>query len=379
MTTMQPNAVAIGNTPKATGDSTTVSPLSPSKRERQCAQCGKPYFYAHHGDPNRSKYCSRKCTSLARYTRVTRQCAYCSKNFDVHHYRAAEAKFCSRKCHHLAQRKKKTVKQCPRCSCKFYVLPSTAGQKYCSRKCWVPHNKIEKYCANCGKRFYVRPSKATRRFCSRKCSGLAHRVRVTKQCVYCSGRFDVAPSNAVNTKFCSRKCRTLALNTRSTWVTRQCAFCSKRFDVIPARADEAKFCSRKCYGLALRKTKLKKRCAKCGKKFHVPSWKAKQKFCSRKCSSTSKDTLLRMMGFKHDPLVQAKHSDSSRRTWSKQILAYDYLRKLLGAEMLDRLLEPVGKRASPRMSAAYTLLRRLSSEDLARLAIRSVSSNTGVA
>jgi hypothetical protein len=108
---------------------------------------------------------------------------------------------------------------------------------------------------------------------------------------------------------------------------------------------------------------------------------ASQKFCSRECAdlAQNKDRLLRLLTIHRDPLVQAKRGESFRKAWSKRNLAYNYLRELLGAEMLDRLLEPVGKHHVARRFAAYTLLRRLSSEDLARLAIRSVSSNTGVA
>jgi hypothetical protein len=75
------------------------------------------------------------------------------------------------------------------------------------------------------------------------------------------------------------------------------------------------------------------------------------------------------------PLAQAKQRGGTRRVQSKQTLAYGYLRDLLGPEMLDRLLEPVGKYPTARRAAAYQLLRQLSKEDHAMLTIGSMSSS----
>jgi hypothetical protein len=211
--------------------------------------------------------------------------------------------------------------------------------------------------------------------------GLSRRTRFIKQCAYCGKEFSTTPcrteaeSTPANVaKYCSQKCQHLSM---CKIIEQCCARCNTKFYVRPHRARQ-KYCSPNCSQLAQRVKKLKKHCALCGGRFYVLPRNVRQKFCSHKCHFTSKDFILHTLNLAHDPLVLAKRGEGIRRAKSKHALAYGYLRELLGAEMLDQLLEPVGKNPSPRMSAAYTLLCRLSSEDLARLALNSVSSNTGV-
>ena len=61
-----------------------------------------------------------------------------------------------------------------------------------------------------------------------------------------------------------------------------------------------------------------------------------------------------------------------RDAWFNRRTAHDFLRELLGAEMLDELLKPFGKHPSARYSAAYELMRQTSNQDLALLALSSV-------
>jgi hypothetical protein len=96
------------------------------------------------------------------------------------------------------------------------------------------------------------------------------------------------------------------------------------------------------------------------------------KYCSPKCWANSWDTtsrLLRMIPQQaRDPVAQEK----TRDMWFNRRMAHDFLRELLGAEMLDELLKPFGKHHSARYCAAYELMRHTSNQDLALLALSSV-------
>lgn len=117
-------------------------------------------------------------------------------------------------------------------------------------------------------------------------------MSVTLMCEVCGRQFEVYPSRIKlgKVRFCSRQCKGVD---QSNPVERTCEVCNRHFTVSPGKLKQsaARFCSKGCMSIAYKterlgsgETKVTKKCKVCDKKFRVVKSKAKQKFCSHKCS-----------------------------------------------------------------------------------------------
>jgi hypothetical protein len=106
-------------------------------------------------------------------------CEECGEPFEVRPsvIKKGKGKYCSKKCSGLARRNK--VKQlCPVCGKTFEVFPSDiklGRGKYCSLKCrdFVRRTRVKRICKVCGKEFEVVPSQikiGNGNFCSNSCA-----------------------------------------------------------------------------------------------------------------------------------------------------------------------------------------------------------------
>lgn len=98
--------------------------------ERTCPHCGK-VFRVRMSRVEHEICCSKKC-SLAYRQRETADCLVCGNSFKMHN---PAAKYCSKKCSFIARFSKVTL-QCAACGKEFRVIRSRANQsKYCSHIC----------------------------------------------------------------------------------------------------------------------------------------------------------------------------------------------------------------------------------------------------
>lgn len=94
-----------------------------------CRHCGKTFFVKPHRIKEGSgKYCSYKCATDSRKTRVTHNCMQCGK--PTQNY-----KYCSKECSALSQRNRVEY-TCIQCGKVIVRFPYEQGRrKYCSNEC----------------------------------------------------------------------------------------------------------------------------------------------------------------------------------------------------------------------------------------------------
>ena len=152
-----------------------------------CAKCGGSFRVP----PIRAataKYCSARCKYDDREaaTKVIHVCPQCGKEFLG--WKAQARKYCSYKCSDLA-RSKKAKRLCAYCGEPFEIKQSE-DDVCCSWECrvarsktevWPTRTKLLRECQECGNEFWARPSHVLRRggkFCSTRCMGLAKRLEL---------------------------------------------------------------------------------------------------------------------------------------------------------------------------------------------------------
>jgi len=164
------------------------------KEERNCKECGEVFRCrkAHN-----NSYCSSKCASLARRSRVKCICENCGEEYLKIKSRR-DSKYCSRECMYSAR---SITKSCAQCGSEFTCTKSDSSQKYCCRECYLGSHRVTQCCDECGDIFKVPKSRAPCRYCSHECRS----KRPTIQCEYCGEKFSVPPSRK-SAKFCSKEC-----------------------------------------------------------------------------------------------------------------------------------------------------------------------------
>jgi len=162
--------------------------------QRDCLVCGEVFTAAPHKlKSGRGKYCSHKCSSLARRTTAIRPCGICGKNFrpSPQAVRRGQGKYCSPRCsgkskcgeNHPMWKGGLANRKCEICGKEFRVPQNRvkAGQaKYCSFDCMGIGNttSVQRFCGVCGKELSVWPSEIASgrgRYCSLECKGIASR------------------------------------------------------------------------------------------------------------------------------------------------------------------------------------------------------------
>lgn len=143
-----------------------------------CVQCGNQ-FYVFPSQALTRRYCSRACSYAAQQNRVTVECEWCGKPFEIRDSKR-----------------------------------SYGGGKYCSVECkynGLRNPVVDRICEYCGNVFQIREYDAKRsaaRFCSRECSTFGQRNRIVFNCIVCGEIFDRTPSvvAVVTPRFCSNEC-----------------------------------------------------------------------------------------------------------------------------------------------------------------------------
>lgn len=134
--------------------------LFPPKPVCPCGVCGKPTQRKYCGLP-----CYRKASKGRGKVRMVFACAQCGDRYEKTPSWASVTRFCSRKCADLS-RQVLTEQSCVRCGQVF--RQKDAGQKYCSRACYIRPKPIAA-CEVCGKDFRVGHVNQKGRFCSVRC------------------------------------------------------------------------------------------------------------------------------------------------------------------------------------------------------------------
>jgi hypothetical protein len=209
--------------------------------KKTCLHCGKEFDAPKSGiERGQHKYCSVKCYSEARDTRITKSCIICEREFITS----------------------------PR-------LISMGGGICCSLKCSGVYrhstHSITKICENCGKTFTIHKCHLDRtpgKYCSAACSSEGRKKRNQKHCLICGKTIYPSPSQIKSGggKYCSIKCfhesdevrdilrvassgRTgeLASNWRGGQTKRTCLNCGDIILLYPSRIKmNSRFCSTLC-------------------------------------------------------------------------------------------------------------------------------------
>src|SRR5208337_386546 len=101
-------------------------------------------------------------------------------------------------------------------------------------------------------------------------------------CLYCGKEFNARLVD--RRKYCSINCANEAQKTK---VKRICQKCKKKFETSPSQIKfgGGKYCSKECY-YEIKRNKIKVFCLECNKMFEVNAYAIKTgngKYCSRKC------------------------------------------------------------------------------------------------
>lgn len=263
---------------------------------RECSKCGeiKPLleFHKHStkiGYDSRCKNCKKiydaqrvlpkrngKSKRKVEKAKTLKICEQCGDKFEAN---PTYRKFCSNKCSGLAKRNRIT-KTCRTCKTTFQVAEWELAKKYCSRQCKNAYGKIFRDCVVCKNQFLVRKERIeTHKTCSRECFNIIKKTSPTIPCFHCKKEIKQHKTRCGYKKFCSKKCSGLF---KTTSFNKDCLECGKSFRVKLVHA-EIKFCSSKCYGLN-KTNHLPVSCIACGKTFSLPASQARKfKHCSLNC------------------------------------------------------------------------------------------------
>lgn len=74
-------------------------------KPKKCPCCGRLFYNKSHSGVQ--KYCSMKCAAKAKRRPITKRCQRCGKLYETCHARRKRSRFCSRKCTDMARRKSK--------------------------------------------------------------------------------------------------------------------------------------------------------------------------------------------------------------------------------------------------------------------------------
>lgn len=166
-----------------TSNGSKLKGLAHMDNSTTCLQCGiamsrTPYDIKK----GINKYCSKKCSGIARRSRIDKQCQHCGKPFTTHPCRIkdGEGKYCSKKCYGEAKQYSVECK-CIVCGELFKQYPSGVKDgkgKYCSKDCSTRAHRAEYTCQHCRKEFTLTASRSkdgSRKYCSRHCMHNAKR------------------------------------------------------------------------------------------------------------------------------------------------------------------------------------------------------------
>lgn len=131
--------------------------------------------------------CCRKCSSEIQsklysgknnkqYSKVTKNCLYCGKEYEISPYKKDSSKFCCREC----------------------------KDKYHSESAIVKIN-----CLNCGKEITTLKGKIKKgkKFCSNECAAKYKETKVTKKCVICGKEYKTHKRRSESSVTCSKECQ----------------------------------------------------------------------------------------------------------------------------------------------------------------------------
>lgn len=161
-----------------------------------CEQCGSS-FSSH---SKKIRFCGNQCAGASRRNRMQASCAHCGESIIAieSRVRRSENLFCNNKCYGKYKSNMlsgdaspiytRVKKNCLFCSCEMTVKKSRFSRtSYCSKECYSSdqskrmsgekhpnYKKIECSCATCGARFYRAPSaiKTENLFCGKNCLGI---------------------------------------------------------------------------------------------------------------------------------------------------------------------------------------------------------------
>jgi len=205
-----------------------------------CKQCGKEFSVKGH--PHQM-FCSKECADKSRSGKAIfeQTCEYCGEKFTFGTERL-NPKYCSSKCSGLARRKQ-DVRTCEICGTEFTVDPA-AKTRYCSLQCAgvAKRQPVDVTCQYCGKQFQSTPGRKNNLFCSRECKGKAKRkAPMPKTCIHCGETFYV-PASKRQREYCSLQCFN---SHHSRQVECICEHCGKTYMRHNYRTSR-RYCSQEC-------------------------------------------------------------------------------------------------------------------------------------
>ena len=179
-----------------------------------CAVCGKEF----RAKPCRNrKYCSVHCYNVAKTGHddvgtKTVPCSYCGKEFTrkISALEKYENNYCSHKCSSLHRRTRVKV-DCKWCGRKFTTIPSDLdeGVTMCSKQCRTDeaNSRRKRTCVICGSKFMLTYPSHKTVTCSAECGIETRRKAIYKPCKQCGTVICVTPSTNKQKIFCSIECQ----------------------------------------------------------------------------------------------------------------------------------------------------------------------------
>lgn len=236
-------------------------------------------------------------STAPKVTGETRRCARpgCGESFEVLTTRRKQ-RFCSRRCSALARSPSET-RACERCGKRRRVprnLLARGKGRYCSKACFdaaqrdaaIESDTRAAYtCTDCGATFWGPRSRPRRRCDACRAARVGSR---SVTCAVCGKPHRVYASQAKKGRgaICSSTCLRAAQAAKRPTITCAFADCGERFEVSPSDA-KRQFCSHACRWGKPKKRKPGKpktfRCERCKTKFSIPAWQRDRRFCTSAC------------------------------------------------------------------------------------------------